>query len=340
MRVAFCGLGRMGSAMAGHVLAAGHEVSVWNRTPGKSGGLLAGGAHEAGSPAEAAAGAAAVVLVLHGPDSVAEVLSGPDGVLGRLAPDALVVDTTTIGPSDARRFAAEVQSAGGRYLDAPLFGSVAPAAAGTLASFVGGDEDAFAEARPLLETWCDPAALAYAGPVGSGAAVKVVRNLGHAVVVAGLGEGLRLAADLGVPRDTALAGFAAGPFSWTLAHRQAQIEGRDFADPVFTVELMAKDAGLAVAEALRRCPWWRRRWPRRGRPSPTAGAAMTTPRWPAGSRTQADRPADPGVSCGRGRRRSRRTWSRSAPPGPSARGRAASGWRSRSRPRSRTRRRR
>lgn len=254
MRVAFCGLGRMGSAMAGHVLAAGHEVAVWNRTPGKSGGLLAGGAHEAGTPAEAAAGAASVVLVLHGPDSVAEVLSGPDGVLGRLAPDALVVDTTTIGPSDARRFAAAVQSAGGRYLDAPLFGSVAPAAAGTLASFVGGDEDAFAEARPLLETWCDPAALAYAGPVGSGAAVKVVRNLGHAVVVAGLGEGLRLAADLGVPRETALAGFAAGPFSWTLGHRQAQIEGRDFADPVFTVELMAKDAGLAVAEARRPLP--------------------------------------------------------------------------------------
>jgi 3-hydroxyisobutyrate dehydrogenase len=254
MRVAFCGLGRMGSLMAGHVLAAGHEVAVWNRTPGKAGDLPARGAREAASPADAVAGAAAVVLVLHGPDSVAEVLSGPGGVLGGLSPDALVVDTTTIGPTDARRFAAEVAAAGGRYLDAPLFGSVAPAAAGSLASFVGGDEAAAAEARPLLETWCDPAALTYAGPVGSGAAVKVVRNLGHAVVVAGLGEGLRLAADLGVPRDTALAGFAAGPFSWTLAQRQAQIAGRDFADPAFTLELMAKDAGLAVAEARRPLP--------------------------------------------------------------------------------------
>jgi 3-hydroxyisobutyrate dehydrogenase len=147
-----------------------------------------------------------------------------------------------------------VARGGGRYLDTPLFGSVAPAAAGTLACFVGGDEEAFAEARPLLETWCDPAALAYAGPVGSGAAVKVVRNLGHAVVVAGLGEGLRLAADLGVPRETALAGFAAGPFSWTLGQRLEQITARDFAEPAFTLELMAKDARLAVEESRRPLP--------------------------------------------------------------------------------------
>jgi len=254
MRVAFCGLGRMGSLMAGHVLAAGHEVAVWNRTPGKAGDLPARGAREAGSPAEAAAGAAAVVLVLHGPDSVEQVLRGPDGVLGALGQGTLVLDTTTIGPSDARRFAAEVEAVGGRYLDAPLFGSVGPAAAGTLASFVGGDAAHFADARPLLETWCDPEALTHVGPVGAGAAVKVVRNLGHAVVVAGLGEGLRLAADLGVPREAALAGFAAGPFSWTLAQRQEQIAARDFTDPAFTVELMAKDAGLAVAESRRPLP--------------------------------------------------------------------------------------
>ena len=254
MRVAFCGLGRMGTLLAGHVLAAGHEVAVWNRTPGKAGDLKARGAREAGSPAEAAAGAAAVVLVLHGPDSVGQVLRGPAGVLGALEPRALVLDTTTIGPSDARRFAAEVEAAGGRYLDAPLFGSVGPAAAGTLASFVGGDAADFAQARPLLETWCDAGALTHVGPVGSGAAVKVVRNLGHAVVVAGLGEGLRLAADLGVPREAALAGFAAGPFSWTLAQRQEQIAARDFTDPAFTVELMAKDAGLAVAESRRPLP--------------------------------------------------------------------------------------
>jgi 3-hydroxyisobutyrate dehydrogenase-like beta-hydroxyacid dehydrogenase len=106
MRIAFLGTGLMGAGFVTRMLAQGHEVAVWNRTPGKVGDLASRGAREAATPALAVAGADAVVLVLHGPESVAEVLAGPDGVLAALAPGALVLDATTIGPTDARRFAA------------------------------------------------------------------------------------------------------------------------------------------------------------------------------------------------------------------------------------------
>jgi 3-hydroxyisobutyrate dehydrogenase-like beta-hydroxyacid dehydrogenase len=240
--------------MAGHILAAGHEVSVWNRTPGRTNELVDAGATAAATPAAAATGADMVVLVLFGPESVSEVLNGPDGVLAGLPSGSLVVDTTTIGPADARRFAEVVASAGGRYVDAPLIGSIGPATAGTLGSFVGGSDADFTKALSLLNCWCDPTAVVHAGPVGSGAAVKIVRNLGHAVAVAGLGEALRLAADLEMDRDLALSALGAGPLSWTIAATGSALADRDYTDAEFTAALLAKDAALAAAAADRPMP--------------------------------------------------------------------------------------
>ena len=103
MRVAFVGMGRMGVAMAAHVLDAGHELHVWNRTPGRAAALVEAGAVEAASPEEAVRGADAVVLMLFGPPSVREVL--PAVVAG--APEgALLINATTVAPADAREFAA------------------------------------------------------------------------------------------------------------------------------------------------------------------------------------------------------------------------------------------
>ena len=98
MRVAFLGLGRMGVAVAKHVLDAGHELVVWNRTPGKAGSLVAAGATEAKSAREAVEGADVAVLMLFGPESVREVLPQV------LRPGLLVIDSTTIGPEAAREF--------------------------------------------------------------------------------------------------------------------------------------------------------------------------------------------------------------------------------------------
>src|SRR5690349_18938712 len=124
MRVAVLGLGRMGAAMAPHVLAAGHELHVWNRTPGRADELVAAGAVEEKTVGDAVAAADAAVLVLFGPESVREVL--PD-VLAAAPRGVLVVNCTTIGPDAAHAFGAACTAAGARYVDAPVAGSVGPA---------------------------------------------------------------------------------------------------------------------------------------------------------------------------------------------------------------------
>src|SRR6476661_9921209 len=133
MRVAFLGLGRMGVAMARHVIDAGHELHVWNRTPGRAGDLVDAGAVEAKTVGDAVAEADVVVLMLFGPDSVREVL--PD-VLAAAPRGVLVIDSTTIGPDAAHEFDALCTASGARYVDAPVAGSVGPATAGTLGALV------------------------------------------------------------------------------------------------------------------------------------------------------------------------------------------------------------
>ncbi len=254
MRVAFLGTGRMGLPMASHVLEAGHELAIWNRTAARAAPLVAAGATTAATPADAAAGAQVIVLTLFGPESVRAALDGPDGVLAGAAKGALVVDTTTIGPGAARGFDALVKQHGLRYVDAPLFGSIEPAEAGTLATYVGGSTEDVADARAVLDCWCDPAQVTHAGPVGAGSAVKIVRNMAHGIATAGIGECLRLAADLGVPRDLALEAVSNGPFSWTYGWRGREIADRDHTNVVFSLDLMAKDLSLAVEEASRPMP--------------------------------------------------------------------------------------
>src|SRR3954468_1491381 len=168
MRVAFLGLGRMGVAMARHVVDAGHELHVWNRTPGKADELVAAGAVEAKTVADAVTDADAVVLMLFGPDSVREVL--PD-VLAAAPSGVLVIDSTTIGPDAAHEFAGLCASSGARYVDAPVAGSVGPATEGTLGVLAGASEQDWAEAEPLLQLWGDPARVRRVGPVGAGSAL-------------------------------------------------------------------------------------------------------------------------------------------------------------------------
>jgi 3-hydroxyisobutyrate dehydrogenase-like beta-hydroxyacid dehydrogenase len=244
----------MGHPIARHLLEAGQQVAVWNRSGGKDDALVEAGARRAITPADAATDAEAVVLVLFGPDSVTDALTGVDGIAGVAPSGCLVVDATTIGPSDALEFAGLVAPYGLRYVDAPLFGSVDLAEAGTLASYVGGSDEDVAAARVLLDCWCDPEKVVHAGSVGAGASVKVVRNMAHGIATAAIGECLRLAADLGIPRELALTTVADGPFTWTYNWRKEAIESRDHSQVVFSLDLMAKDLALAVAESDRPLP--------------------------------------------------------------------------------------
>jgi 3-hydroxyisobutyrate dehydrogenase-like beta-hydroxyacid dehydrogenase len=260
MRIGWCGAGRMGALMAGRLLTDGHEITVYNRTPQRTAPLVAGGARLADSPAAAAEGADAVVLVLFGPDSVADVLTGPDGVLAAADRPPYVIDTTTIAPADARRFAADCAERGVAYLDAPLFGSIDAAAAGTVQTWVGGTAEQVAAITPVLRGWCAADGVHHAGPTGSGAAIKIVRNMAHAIATAGIGEALRLAADVGVDRDEALAAIGAGPFAWTMAQKAPSLAARDFSEVAFSVDLLAKDARLAIDGAARPMPLTTAAW--------------------------------------------------------------------------------
>src|SRR5689334_11503821 len=169
MKVAFLGLGRMGVPMAAHVVRAGHDLTVWNRTAGKAGDLVELGATEARSVASAVSGAEVVVLMLFGPDAVRAVLAD---VIDNV-PGALVLDASTIGPDAAHEFAKACHAGGLRYVDAPVAGTVKPATEGTLGVFLGGAPADVAQAQELAVLWGDPDRIRHVGGVGSASALKL-----------------------------------------------------------------------------------------------------------------------------------------------------------------------
>jgi 3-hydroxyisobutyrate dehydrogenase len=243
MRVTFLGLGRMGVAMAGHLLP-DHELTVWNRSQGKAGPLVERGAREAGSAREAVEGADAVVLMLYGPPSVQEVL--PDVVAG--APEgALLVNCTTVGPSDAHAFAKA--AAGLHYVDAPVAGTVGPATEGTLGVLGGASEADWEAALPLLHAFGAAEKVRRVGAVGAGSAMKLCNNLALGFTIAGVGEALRLGRDLGLDRAALLEVLAGTPLGGMVAYKRPMLDSEDYSEPTFSLDLLAKDLGLAVDAA-------------------------------------------------------------------------------------------
>lgn len=249
MKVAFCGMGRMGRAMARHLLEAGHDLTIWNRTPGRAGELVSAGAQEAATPAQASAGAEVVVLMLFGPEAVREVLLGGDGVVAGSSAGTLVIDATTIGPTAAREFGSALAERGLRYVDAPVAGSVAPATEGTLGVLAGGSDADYADAEPLLRLWGDPERVRRVGEVGAGNAAKLVVNQALGIAVTGLGEALRLAAGLDVERGLVLDLLESGPYGFTIKQKRTMLERADYSSATFSAELMAKDLDLVLAES-------------------------------------------------------------------------------------------
>jgi 3-hydroxyisobutyrate dehydrogenase len=251
MKVAFIGMGRMGRLMASHVLDAGHELTVWNRTPGRAEALVARGASEVARIEDAVTDVDAVVLMLFDGDTVHEVLEP----IGRAASEGtLVIDATTTGPDAARRLGAEAHELGLRFVDAPVMGSLAPAEAGTLGVLVGGSEADFADAFPLLELWGDRDRIRHLGPIGAGNALKTVFNLGIGIALAGLAETLKLAADLGLDRAATLDTLEAGPFGWTIKQKRAMALSGDYSSTAFSLDLLAKDLQLALDNAADELP--------------------------------------------------------------------------------------
>jgi 3-hydroxyisobutyrate dehydrogenase len=252
-RIAFIGLGRMGRGMAGRLLAAGHDVVVHNRTPGRDGELVIAGARRAATPAAAVEGAAAIVVMVSDDDASHLVWQGPGGVLtGEPAPGALAIECSTLSHERVTALAAAVRARGLRYLDAPVTGLPDAAAAGTLTLLVGADDADLADARPLLAPLC--AELIHFGPVGTGTAYKLIVNLIGAVQIAAAAEGLALAEraglDLGQVARALATGQAASP---QVVRNVRRIAAADHdRDVVFSGRLRRKDAwyGVRLARSL------------------------------------------------------------------------------------------
>jgi 3-hydroxyisobutyrate dehydrogenase-like beta-hydroxyacid dehydrogenase len=175
MRMTFIGLGLMGKPMAINHAKGGTDLTVVNRSQGKVQELVGMGAKAGGTPAEASAEADVVALCLQGEEIIEQVLTGDDGVLSTARPGTIVVDHSTINPEAAKRFAEVCAQHNVTYLDAPVSGTGKVAWDGKLTIMVGGDAEAFAKVKPMLEPVCVGAHLM--GPVGSGNITKLMNNL-------------------------------------------------------------------------------------------------------------------------------------------------------------------
>jgi 3-hydroxyisobutyrate dehydrogenase-like beta-hydroxyacid dehydrogenase len=197
MRVTVLGLGNMGYAFAGRALERGHQVTVWNRSPGRATELLASGAVEAASPKAAVTDADAVLVVLADDAAVLDVCLGDDGPLASLGPAAVFANISTVAPETARRLAAAGPE--GRVLDSPVMGSPAAVASGLGGFLIGGSLPAITALDPL---WKDlGSGYTHCGPVGAGATMKLVSNLLLITGVTALAEAIATARHHAIPDD-------------------------------------------------------------------------------------------------------------------------------------------
>lgn len=246
-KIAVLGLGLMGGGMARQLLAAGFDVTVWNRSTDKATALGQAGARIAATPADAATGADVVVAMLADDDVSRNVWTGENGALAAMAPGAIAIESSTLTGDWVFDLARQAAAQGVGFLEAPVTGSRDQKAQGTLRFLVGGEADSIATARPAFDAM--GSALVHLGPVGSAATVKLANNFLCGVQAASLAEAIALFEKHGLDVEQAVSilfdGAPASPMVKGVGRRMLD---RDYA-PHFLVPLMAKDLGYA-AQAL------------------------------------------------------------------------------------------
>ncbi len=247
--VGFIGLGIMGASMAGHLLRAGHPLHVYNRSPARAEPLLAAGAHWHDSPGAVAAAADIVITMVGTPDDVEAIYLGPDGIVAKARAGALLIDMTTSSPALAEKIAAAAAVRGLRALDAPVSGGDVGAREAKLSIMVGGDEDAFRRAQPILAPMGTK--IVRQGGPGAGQHTKLCNQIVIASTMLGVCEGLAYAQRSGLDAATVLesiGGGAAGSF--LLNNLGPRILRGDFA-PGFMIDHLVKDLRIAHGEGER-----------------------------------------------------------------------------------------
>lgn len=252
---AFVGLGNMGFPMAGHLLAAGHQVRVYNRTAAKAqrwleqygGGPGGERATACDSPAEAATGADLVLVCVGADDDVRSVVYGESGALGVLEAGSVIVDHTTASAQLARELAVACRERGVGFVDAPISGGQAGAEAGQLSIMCGGAAADFAKVQPVLDAYAK--AITLLGEPGSGQLTKMVNQILCAGAIQGVAEALAFGEQAGLDLDLVLQAVTQGAAgSWYLSNRGKTMVSDEF-DFGFAVDLMAKDLALVRDEA-------------------------------------------------------------------------------------------
>ena len=233
------GLGGMGSRIARRLLEAGHTVLVWNRTAAKTVPLVELGAVAVTSPAEAARRADAVLTMLADPSALRAVAEGSTGLAAGAGSSVTVIDMSTVGPAAVAALEALLPTETG-LLDAPVLGSFSEAEDGSLRIFVGGPEPLVARWTPLLSALGAPL---HVGPVGAGAAAKLVANAALLGTIGLLGEALALARGLGLASDTAFDVLEATPLATQSERRRRAVATGEYPRR-FALSLARKDADL------------------------------------------------------------------------------------------------
>lgn len=245
--IAFIGLGIMGLPMGGHLLAAGHRLTVHTRTKSKAAPLLAAGATWADSPAAAAAKTNVVFVCVNDTPDVDAVLFGDNGVFDTAKPGTIVVDHSTISPAATRGFAARLAGKIVMLIDAPVSGGDSGAKAATLSVMCGGHRDAFDAVRPLLN--CFGKTVTYCGASGQGQATKLVNQVLVLGTLAAVCEAMALVRTGGLDPSATLSAVVGGAAaSWQIQHLGPKIAAGDYA-PGFRVDLALKDLRLVLEYA-------------------------------------------------------------------------------------------
>jgi 3-hydroxyisobutyrate dehydrogenase len=245
--IAVLGTGRMGAPIAHNLLAAGLEVSVWNRTVGRAAPLVADGARLASSPAEAAEGADVALTMLTDGTAVGDAMAGRNGALASLRPGSAWIQMATIGGEWTERLASLAAEHSVEFVDAPVSGSDGPAQAGELVVLASGPEGARARLQPIFDAIGRKTL--WLGPAGNGTRMKLVLNSWLASQVEAVAETIALTEALGVDPQLFVETIADGPLGspYAVAKARAALAGE--LEPGFALRLAYKDVGLALDAA-------------------------------------------------------------------------------------------
>lgn len=248
MQLAFIGLGVMGFPMAGHLAQAGYQVTVYNRTPARAQAWVERYAgRSAATPRAASMGAEMVMVCVGNDDDVRSVVYGDDGILAGLAAGGILIDHTTASAELARELERACAAKGAGFLDAPVSGGQAGAENGKLTVMVGGAEEHFARAAPVLAAYARQCK--QLGPAGSGQLCKMVNQILIAGLLEGLAEGIRFAQKAGLDVAEVVEVLRHGAAqSWQLENRALTMAAGKF-DFGFALDWMRKDLGICLRQA-------------------------------------------------------------------------------------------